>query len=188
MTKTHSKYIIVGAGLSGLTAAYELYQQGEHDFIILEGRNRIGGRIYTQNGIALGATWYQNYHKNLATLMGNLGIEKFTQYAKGTGILTYNDTAPAHYFESDPNSPSAYRIAGGSISIIQKLAAPIAKHIVLSTHVNTITSTAEGVSIDTHKHRYTAQKVIVTLPPQLASCIQYTPTLPSALQLSLIHI
>ena len=179
---TEFDYIIVGAGLSGLTAAHKLYEQGENDFIVLEGRNRIGGRIHTQNGIDLGATWFQNYHEHLTVLMGDLSIEKFTQYAKGTGILTYSKTAPAHYFESDPNSPSAYRIAGGSITMIQALAAPITTHIVLDAQVNTITSTAEGISIDTQKHSYIAQQVIVTLPPQLDSCIQYTPALPPELR------
>jgi len=40
------KVIIVGAGIAGLTAAYELLRAG-HDPLILEGRARVGGRIYT---------------------------------------------------------------------------------------------------------------------------------------------
>jgi len=40
------KVIIVGAGMAGLTAAYELLRAG-HDPLILEGRARVGGRIYT---------------------------------------------------------------------------------------------------------------------------------------------
>lgn len=40
------KVIVIGAGLAGLSAAYELMQAG-HDVTILEARTRAGGRVYT---------------------------------------------------------------------------------------------------------------------------------------------
>jgi len=40
------KVIVVGAGMAGLTAAFELMQAG-HDVTILEARMRPGGRVYT---------------------------------------------------------------------------------------------------------------------------------------------
>ena len=40
------KVIIVGAGMAGLVAAYELLNAG-HEPIILEGQNRVGGRVQT---------------------------------------------------------------------------------------------------------------------------------------------
>ncbi len=40
------KVLIIGAGMAGLVAAYELKRRG-HDPVILEARNRVGGRVYT---------------------------------------------------------------------------------------------------------------------------------------------
>lgn len=41
-----SKVLVLGAGMAGLTAAYELQRAG-HDPYILEARQRVGGRVYT---------------------------------------------------------------------------------------------------------------------------------------------
>lgn len=44
--ESRKKVIVVGAGISGLRAASLLYQNGV-DVVILEARDRIGGRIFT---------------------------------------------------------------------------------------------------------------------------------------------
>lgn len=110
------KYCIIGAGVSGLTTAYHLYKKGISDFIILESRDRIGGRIHTNNHIDLGATWFQNYHTHLIDLMQELELFRFEQYNKDHSILVHNSMTEPHYFKMDINQPPAYRIAGGSSS------------------------------------------------------------------------
>ncbi|KAJ2951109.1 hypothetical protein O0L34_g5494 [Tuta absoluta] len=53
--------IIIGGGMAGLAAANHLLQNGVKDFVILEARNRIGGRIISipmkNHKVELGANW-----------------------------------------------------------------------------------------------------------------------------------
>jgi monoamine oxidase len=43
---SHKEVVVIGAGLAGLVAAFELKREG-HDVTVLEAQNRVGGRIYT---------------------------------------------------------------------------------------------------------------------------------------------
>ena len=47
------RVIVLGAGLAGLVAAYELKQRG-HDVTVLEAQNRVGGRVFTCREFAPG--------------------------------------------------------------------------------------------------------------------------------------
>ncbi|WP_310719021.1 flavin monoamine oxidase family protein [Streptomyces lydicus] len=63
-----ARVIVVGAGISGLAAARHLADQGQ-DVVILEARNRIGGRISTSEKWAgvpldLGASWIHGIDSN----------------------------------------------------------------------------------------------------------------------------
>lgn len=181
MTEQTAKYIIIGAGLSGLTSAYQLNKRGETDLIILESRDRIGGRILTQDGIDFGATWFQNHHKHVIDLLDDLGIPKFQQYDKGKSVLVYNTMAPAHYFQNDPNAPSAYRIAGGSQAIIDALVSKNKDRVRLSNVVTEINLKGEHLEVVTDKATYKAEKVIVTIPPRIVPRISFSPSLPEKL-------
>ena len=184
--KSHfSKYVIIGAGLSGLSTAYQLYTQGETDFVILESRDRIGGRILTHDHIDLGATWFQNHHQNVLALLDELQLKKFYQYSKGKSVLVYNSMAPEHYFENDPNAPSAYRIAGGSVALINALAAPFRDQILTSGPVTAITASEETLAVTTSKGIYTGEKVVVCIPPKITTRIAFSPELPDQLTLAM---
>jgi monoamine oxidase len=72
--------IIIGAGISGLAAAYKLKQNGVA-VTLIEARNRIGGRIFTygfdEAGLTceLGAEWVGKSHTRLIELCGEFGLE-----------------------------------------------------------------------------------------------------------------
>ncbi len=66
--------IVVGAGIAGLRAAQKLQQDGQR-VLLLEARNRIGGRIWTDtdNGqpLDLGASWIHGIRGNPITTLAN---------------------------------------------------------------------------------------------------------------------
>jgi monoamine oxidase len=71
--------IVIGAGMSGVTAARLLAQAG-HRVVLLEGRDRIGGRTWTDDAIGvpvdLGASWIHGIDGNpLTALRDALGID-----------------------------------------------------------------------------------------------------------------
>lgn len=95
-TNTHTArtvdVVIVGAGLAGLTAADQLTQQG-HDVLVLEGRDRVGGRILTTEiaGVPVdaGATWVAPDHTAMHELIERLGASTVPQFHDGKGVLSY---------------------------------------------------------------------------------------------------
>ncbi len=91
------KVIIVGAGIAGLTAAKTL-TDAHIPVLVLEARNRIGGRIYTVHpwvkNMDLGAGWIHGIYNNPIADISN------SQHLKTTPTL-YNDNRLYARFKSD---------------------------------------------------------------------------------------
>ncbi len=79
------RILVVGAGVAGLAAARELARRG-FEVTVLEARERIGGRIWTDRSLGaavdLGASWVQGTRGNpIAALARELGAEtRVTDY------------------------------------------------------------------------------------------------------------
>ena len=80
------KVIIIGAGFAGMAAAYKLHQR-KIDFIILEARNRIGGRVFSHTideteklVVEMGGEWVGNSHHRIRELCGELNLKLFDNY------------------------------------------------------------------------------------------------------------
>ncbi|XP_067949636.1 uncharacterized protein [Watersipora subatra] len=81
----HYKVLIVGAGMSGCTAARALLQGGIEDILILEATDRIGGRVKTisigSSGrkIDLGAQWIHGIDNPLYEELNSAGLLDFKE-------------------------------------------------------------------------------------------------------------
>lgn len=74
--------IVVGAGISGLAAANQLKKMN-YKVLVLEARDRVGGRIWTDHSfgppVELGAHWIQGVEKNpIAELASKLNLDVAT--------------------------------------------------------------------------------------------------------------
>lgn len=76
----HYEIIIVGAGFAGLIAARELTMLG-HRVLVLEGRDRIGGRTWTDHRLGcdleLGGTYVHWYQPHVWTEITRYGLEVY---------------------------------------------------------------------------------------------------------------
>lgn len=179
--------LIIGAGLSGLTAATELKQQGLH-VRILESRSRMGGRIHTLGAdenkpIELGATWLGNQHVHLIKLLHSLDLEVFKQRIGGRAVFEPISTSPPYIVSVPESNAPSYRIKGGTYKLIKKLVEKLGEdNIILNQKVRTIDSEQDSIAVSTQNMTYYADKVISTIPPNLlVNSIICNPALPKSL-------
>ncbi len=82
---------VVGAGYAGLTAARRLTQAGK-SVVVLEARDRIGGRIWTfdlpeGSRVDRGGGWLANRHDAVLKLASEVGVSTYKTYVDGYHLL-----------------------------------------------------------------------------------------------------
>ena len=193
------KVIIVGAGMSGLVAGYELVRAG-HDVSILEARNRIGGRVLTirspfaNNHFAEGGAARIKPSHNLTIGYANhfnLDLDPFyatsgdyINMSNGNREIIANNT----YLNTSYGSvlrKEYMKIRGGSDLLPNAFSnsSTLNNKIYLGTPVTSIAQQNNSITVQTSNgNQFIADKVLCTVPLTVLNKIQFTPSLSSEKQ------
>ncbi|MGO4297737.1 flavin monoamine oxidase family protein [Glutamicibacter sp. MCAF14] len=119
--------VVIGAGPSGLSAAYELNKAGK-SVAVLEARDRVGGRTWTDvmDGatIEIGGQWISPDQTGLYSLINELGIETFERYKEGKSVyLTEEGEAIAYEGADFPVAESTVAEMEKLVKLMNELAA-----------------------------------------------------------------
>lgn len=183
------KIIIVGAGAAGLMAGYFLQQHGI-DFEILEASNSLGGRTKRDTSLAdfpidLGAEWIHTKPKIFGQLFepnppeGSVDVIPYTPQTissyKNKNLRKLN---VASWFYAE------YKFKRSTwFGFLNDVVAPSFKSkIRFNSPVQSIQYDGNMVELNTPKNKYTANKVLITVPTKIlqSGSIQFTPSLPAS--------
>ncbi|MGO4200392.1 flavin monoamine oxidase family protein [Rhodococcus sp. TAF43] len=111
---TDVDYCVVGAGFAGLTAALRLKQAGR-SITVLEARDRIGGRTFTEtrdDGVWIdrGGAWIGPGQDRIHALMTEFGVPSYRQYTDGDAMMMV-DGKKYRYQGTIPMTMSPWAVA-----------------------------------------------------------------------------
>jgi len=202
---TSVRIAILGGGLAGLHAAYLLERAGIHDYVLIEARQTLGGRIAclpspayraeagpaeAQDRFDLGPTWFwPTLQPALAQLISDLGLASFAQHETGDTVIKQALHSPPIRVQGYVNSPASMRLIGGMNSLIDALRRRLNKErIITGFTVHTLSALPhhillEGTDPAGQTVSLQAQHILLAVPPRIAEhTLAWVPQLPDSLR------
>ena len=174
--------VIVGGGLSGLHAARLLAGRGV-DFLLLEARADLGGRIISPGGYDLGPTWFwPDMQPRMARLVDALGLETFSQHEAGDVLFERAPGERAARYPGFGQMASSFRIRGGIGALVEALAAGLPQErIRTGMQVTAAQLREDEIFLNVRGAAdVAARHMLFALPPRLIEqTIRFTPELPA---------
>ncbi len=169
--------VIVGGGIAGLVVADGLNEAGL-SVVVLEARDRIGGRLFTVNSLDLGATWFWPGEPRIQKLIAELGLATHPQYLAGDAV--YHSPEGPKRLEGNPIDVPSGRFVAGSEALARAVARKLPEAVVRLGHpVSAIRTRANRIEAQTPTEVVAARHLVLALPPALAAArIEFSPRLP----------
>lgn len=192
---TDTRVAIVGAGLAGLCAARLLNAVGV-DFVLIEARDRLGGRILTADetgkaaseGFDLGPSWFwPHMQPAIGALVEELGLRSFCQNSEGDVIFERMSRESSQRYRALALENQSMRLVGGSTALVHALAMALPpQNILLGRRVVGMALGDQDITLtlereDGASETISGRQVIAALPPRLLeSTVSFTPEMDSA--------
>lgn len=186
-----AKVAILGGGLAGLYAARLLHKAGL-DFVLLEARDRLGGRILTadqsglpsEDGFDLGPSWYwPQMQPAIAALVAELGLPDFAQNFDGDVIFERMSREPPQRYRGMREDQQSMRLVGGTAALVRALVRELpGEKLLLNARVTAMALVGGGVELTISRADGSIEKpvtktVIAALPPRLLEAtVTFTPS------------
>ncbi len=188
-----TQVLIIGGGLSGLHTAYSLQKQ-DISFLLVEARDRLGGRILSFNaedgdyvadqpGFDLGPTWFWRGQNRMLRLISELGLTEdvFEQHTSGMTVFEDQNGRVAQ-MQGNGAMAGSYRMVGGIRQAIAGLEKQIpSDKLLTNARVTALHKRETGIStnviLDNHETQVESKFVVITVPPRLAAeTFHYSPS------------
>ncbi|WP_322890270.1 MULTISPECIES: flavin monoamine oxidase family protein [unclassified Yoonia] len=177
--------LIIGGGLTGLALAHQLQMAGQ-DFLLVEARDRLGGRITSLHldgeAFDLGPSWVWPGQMRVAVLCDLLGLRLFEQHARGVQLYEHTDGQVIRD-QGFMSMAGSLRIAGGTGALVDALVARLDPARLLTGAVAQRV-TDDGATLQDGR-TISADRIVIALPPRLAARLAFTPALPIEAQQAL---